>query len=494
MICVSIGRTRHKMVLAEHRALAERGAELVELRLDWLSHSPDVSRLMAERPTPVVITCRRSSDKGRWGGSEDQRQTVLRSAVVEGAEYVDIEDDIAKAIPRYGETRRIISHHNFDETPDDLEKIYERMCELDPDIVKLVTMANRPEDSVRLLKLVDSAEIPTVAFCMGELGLASRLLCGKYGSPFTYATFSSERPLAPGQLSFEEMTETYRFDRIGQDTRVFGVLGDPLAHSHSPLIHNAAFDASGVDAVYLPLRVPADGLVKTLESFRWLEIDGYSVTIPHKEAVLEVATSVDDTVEHLGAANTLCRNGEQDWVASNTDLPAAIATLKTALESLGGSHTLKGRKCLVLGAGGAARAVAGGLVEEGAAVIVSGRTRQRASELASDLGCQETGWENRGTQFADVLINCTPVGMHPNVNESPFQDQWLDDNTLVFDTVYNPENTLLIKQARERGCPTVSGIEMFIRQAALQYELFTNQMAPLDVMRETLRRGISAVR
>jgi 3-dehydroquinate dehydratase/shikimate dehydrogenase len=329
---------------------------------------------------------------------------------------------------------------------------------------------------------------------MGELGLASRLLCGKYGSPFTYATFSSERTLAPGQLSFEEMTETYRFDRIGQDTRVFGVLGDPLAHSHSPLIHNAAFDASGVDAVYLPLRVPADGLVKTLESFRWLEIDGYSVTIPHKEAVLEVATSVDDTVEHLGAANTLCRNGEQDWVASNTDMPAAIATLKTAIESLGGSDTLKGRKCLVLGAGGAARAVAGGLVEEGAAVIVSGRTRQRASELASDLGCQEIGWENRGAQFADVLINCTPVGMHPNVNESPFQDQWLGDNTLVFDTVYNPENTLLIKQARERGCPTVSGIEMFIRQAALQYELFTNQMAPLDVMRETLRRGISAVR
>ena len=494
MICVSIGRTRHKMVLAEHRALAERGAELVELRLDWLSHSPDVSRLMAERPTPVVITCRRRSDKGRWSGSEDQRQTVLRSAVVEGAEYVDIEDDIAKAIPRYGETRRIISHHNFDETPDDLEKIYKTMCELDPDIVKLVTMANRPEDSVRLLKLVDSAEIPTVAFCMGELGLASRLLCGKYGSPFTYATFSSERTLAPGQLSFEEMAETYRFDRIGQDTRVFGVLGDPLAHSHSPLIHNAAFDASGVDAVYLPLRVPADGLVKTLESFQWLEIDGYSVTIPHKEAVLEVATSVDDTVEHLGAANTLCRNGEQDWVASNTDLPAAIATLKTALESLSGSNDLKGRKCLVLGAGGAARAVAGGLVEEGAAVIVSGRTRQRASELASDLGCQETGWENRGTQFADVLINCTPVGMHPNVNESPFQPQWLGDNTLVFDTVYNPENTLLIKQARERGCPTVSGIEMFIRQAALQYELFTNQMAPLDVMRETLRRGISAVR
>ena len=145
-------------------------------------------------------------------------------------------------------------------------------------------------------------------------------------------------------------------------------------------------------------------------------------------------------------------------------------------------------------AGGAARAIAGGLIDEEAAVTVSGRTRARANELATELGCQEIGWENRGTQFADVLINCTPVGMHPEVNETPFQPQWLGEGTLVFDTVYNPENTLLLKQARERGCPTVSGIEMFVRQAALQYDQFTGRPAPLDVMRKTLRQGISAIR
>ena len=349
MICVSIGRTRHKMVLAEHRALAQRGAELVELRLDWLSHTPDVGRLLADRPTPAVVTCRRRSDKGRWNGSEDQRQTVLRAAIVAGAEYVDIEDDIARAIPRYGKTQRIVSHHNFDETPDDLEEIHKRMCDLDPDIVKLVTMANQPEDSVRLLKLVAEAKTPTVGFCMGEIGLASRLLCGKYGSPFTYATFSSERTLAPGQLSFDEMTETYHFDRIGSDTRVFGVLGDPLAHSLSPHIHNAAFDADGIDAVYLPLRVPADGLARTLKAFQWLDIDGYSVTIPHKETILELATTHDSIVEQLKAANTLCRDEDRNWTASNTDLPAAIQTLKLALETSTGSKSLAGRKCLVLG-------------------------------------------------------------------------------------------------------------------------------------------------
>lgn len=494
MICVSIGRTRHKMVVAEHRALAERGAELVELRLDWLSRVPDLSRLLAKKPTPVVLTCRRRSDKGRWTRSEDQRQTVLRSAIVDGVDYVDLEDDIATAIPRYGETRRIISHHNFDETPDDLEEIHKRMCDLDPDIIKLVTMANRPEDSVRLLKLVAQSEVPTIGFCMGELGLASRLLCGKYGSPFTYATFSSERALAPGQLSYEEMTQNFRYDRIGSGTRVFGVLGDPVGHSLSPLIHNAAFDADGLDAVYIPLRVPADSLQEALDAFEWLEINGYSVTIPHKESVLEFATNRDATVERLGAANTLYRTADSGWASSNTDLPAAIDALRTELETNGASRSLKGRKCLILGAGGAARAIAGGLIDEEAVVTVSGRTRSRATELATELDCQEIGWENRGAQFADVLVNCTPVGMHPEVNETPFQHQWLGDHTLVFDTVYNPENTLLLKQARERGCPTVSGIEMFVRQAALQYDQFTGRPAPLDVMRKTLRQGISAIR
>ena len=494
MICVSIGRTRHKMVVAEHQSLAQHGAELVELRLDWLSRIPDLGRLLAEKPTPVVITCRRRSDKGRWRGTEEQRQTTLRSAIVSGAEYIDLEDDIATAIPRYGSTQRIISHHNFDETPEDLEDIHDRMCKLDPDIIKLVTMANRPEDGLRLLKLVEASEIPTIGFCMGELGVPSRLLCVKYGSPFTYGTFSSERSLAPGQLSFTEMRDVYGFDRIGSETRIFGVIGDPVAHSLSPLIHNAAFSADGVNALYIPLRVPSHALDETLQAYEWLEIDGYSVTIPHKQAILDHARHRDDSVRQLGAANTLSRSPDGRWQATNTDLPAAMEALRIGLDNAEAGKTLKGRKCVVLGAGGAARAVAGGLVDAGAVVTISGRTRRRATELSDELGCQEIGWENRGTPFADILVNCTPVGMHPDVNESPFQPQWLNEGTLVFDTVYNPENTLLLKQAVERGCPTVSGIEMFIRQAALQYEHFTGRPAPLDVMRQSLRKGISPVR
>jgi 3-dehydroquinate dehydratase / shikimate dehydrogenase len=492
MICVSIGRTRHKMVVLEHRALAQRGAQLVELRLDWLSNTPDLGFLLNERPTPVVVTCRRPEDQGRWGGSEEQRQALLRAAIVAGAEYVDIEEDIAPNIRRYGKTKRIISYHNFTETPEDLEDIHERLSKLDPDVVKIVTMANSSIDSVRLLRLVSGAKIPTAGFCMGEMGLLSRVLCGRYGSPFTYCSFSSERELAPGQISFDEMVNVYHFDHIDRNTHIFGVLGDPIAHSLSPLVQNAAFAADGYNGVYLPLRVFKQAIAKTLEEFRWLDVRGYSVTIPHKEAVLDEFPRHDDMVDDIGAANTLYRDSRLHWRAANTDYEAALAALRSSLEERGGGEAdLRGKKVLILGAGGAARAIGLGLVRAGCGVTVTSRTHARAVSLAERLGCQQIQWENRGAVFADILVNCTPVGMFPHLDESPFAMNWFRDDLIVFDTVYNPENTLFLKEARAHSCRTISGIEMFVRQAALQYEYFTGRAAPIDAMREALRLGIS---
>ncbi len=494
MICVSIGRTRHKMVILEHRALAERGAELVELRIDWLSREPDIPRLLRDRPTGCIVTCRRQSDRGRWRGSEEQRLALLRTAIVEGAEYVDLEDDIAGKIPRYGETKRIVSHHNFEETPDDLADIHAQMCQLDPDIIKLVTMANTPADMVKMLQLVDSAKVPTVGFCMGELGMASRVLCGKYGSPFTYACFSRERELAPGQIAFEDMQQLYDYERINGDTQVMGVLGDPLAQSLSPLLHNTAFRERGMNCVYLPFRVPRHALRPTLDAFDWLDIRGYSVTIPHKGGVLEKARQQDDAVSAIGAANTLVRDDAGQWTASNTDYEAALASVRLGMcPDDPSAANLSGKKVLVLGAGGAARAVVLGMVRSGAVVTIANRNASRAAELATEFKCQHVGWENRGSVYADILINCTPVGMHPHVNDTPFPMNWLRDGMLVFDTVYNPENTLLLKQARSHQCLTVSGLEMFVRQAAAQFERFTGEPAPLELMRETARKGISAV-
>jgi len=493
MICVSLGRTRHSSIMEEHKNLAEKGAELVELRVDYMRKRPDMGRLLKDRPTPVVVTCRRRSDRGRWFGTEEQRLAVLREAIIGGAEYVDLEDDVAKSIRRYGKTKRIISYHNFEETPVELYDIHRRLSQCDPDVIKIVTMANSPADNVRMLEMVSASQIPTVGFCMGELGTISRILCGRAGSPFTYASFSREREMAPGQLSYAEVRHLYRFNRIDKDTKVYGVIGDPIAQSKSPLIHNAAFRKLGLNSVYLPLRIPADLLQESLKEYDRLGLAGYSVTIPHKEGAIQFAANMDEETDLMGAANTLFQR-DGVWCATNTDAPAALEAIQMGLKNSGGIPDLVGRKVLILGAGGAARAVGHALIRQGAAVTLTNRNRDRGRSLAAELGCAFTSWENRGAESCEILVNCTPVGMHPNLDESPFEQHWLNDNTLVFDTVYNPEQTLLLKQAKERGCPTVSGIEMFIRQAALQFGLFTGFEAPRDYMAETLRKAMSAAR
>ncbi|MBI3861043.1 MAG: type I 3-dehydroquinate dehydratase, partial [Planctomycetia bacterium] len=437
MICVSLGRTRHKMVIAEHKHLASRGAQLVELRLDWLSHSPDVGRLLAGRPTPVVVTCRRARDKGLWRWTEEQRLMVLRSAIVSGAEYVDLEEDIAGSIRRFGPTKRIVSHHDFDKTPDDLEEIFKRLLELDPDIVKIVTMANSPLDNVRVLKLAAGSKVPTIAFCMGEFGVPSRILTGRYGAPFTYATFSSDRAMAPGQLTFEETRDIYHYDQINAATEVYGVIADPVAHSMSPLVHNAAFVHERLNKVYLPFRVPKDALAETVAGFGWLPVKGYSVTLPHKEEVLSLTSRFDGPIRDIGAANTLFQGTDGSWHAANTDYDAALESLVRELNPDPEAGTdvnltaLAGRKVLLLGAGGVARAIGRGIVSHGGVLMISNRTKDRAAELAEQLGCLLIEWQNRGSVFADVLVNCTSVGMHHKLDETPFADNWLREGMVV---------------------------------------------------------------
>lgn len=490
MICVSLGRTRHSAFLQGHLELADQNAELVELRVDWLRKRPDIGRLLKDRPTPVVVTCRRREDRGRWAGDEEQRLAILREAIIGGAEYVDLEDDIAKNVPRYGDTKRIISYHNFDETPDELFDVYERIKQCDPDIIKIVTMANCPADNVRVLEMLEAADVPTVGFCMGEFGTISRILCGRYGAPFTYAGFSREREMAPGQLTLAQTRNLYRYNKNTKDTKVFGVIGDPIAHSQSPLVHNAGFRKIGFDAVYLPLRIPEDSLLESLQEYQKLGISGYSVTIPHKQAVMKFADRPDSKCKKVGAANTLyLRDGK--WRATNTDYDAIIQTVLAGLKKLESSQppNLEGKRVLILGAGGVARAAVSAMLDQGASVTVTNRTRKRAKELAEEFECKAGLWANRGAESCDILINCTSVGMHPNVNETPFEQHWLNENMVVFDTVYTPENTLLLKHAKERGCATASGVQMFVRQAARQFELFSGAKAPVEHMLETLRRA-----
>ena len=300
--------------------------------------------------------------------------------------------------------------------------------------------------------------------------------------------------MAPGQLSFHEMEKIYRFDEINTETEVFGVIGDPVGHSLSPLLHNRAFQKVGVNAVYVPIRIPADTLTESLDACDELGIRGFSVTIPHKEKVLDKATELSANVRAMGAANTLLKSASGTWAAFNTDCDAALQTMRLGLgANENDPEILRGKRVLVLGAGGVARAIAYGLIEAGAAVTITNRTAARAADLAAHLGCQVVQWGARSAELADIIVNCTSIGMHPDVEDAPFQMNWINEGLLVFDTVYNPENTLLLKQAREYDWKTASGLEMFVRQAAAQFEMFTSQAAPIDNMRTTLRRWLSPV-
>ncbi len=491
LICVSIGRGRHKMMKAEHRHLVEQGVKLVEFRLDYIRRSINLKRLLRDRPCPVIATCRRREDGGQFEGSEADRVVLLRSAIVDGFDYVDIEEDIAGQIPRYGETKRIISYHNFQETPDDIEEIHRRMCGLDADVVKIATMANSPSDNLRVLRLCRDSKVPTVAFCMGEIGTPSRILCGRFGSPFTYATFHHERKLAPGQLSYKQMTEMYGYDRVDKETKFFGVIADPIGHSLSPLVHNNEIAKHGMNAIYIPFRVPREHLSAFIDGCHELGIRGLSVTIPHKESILRCCTSLDEDVAGIRAANTVVFDG-QTTQAYNTDCKAAVTSLARAVGATDLKKPFAGKTAMILGSGGVAKAIGFGLNRGGASVTITGRNTKKTEELADHLKCKSLDWAIRQQVTTDILINCTPLGMHPNVDETPYARNHLKESTVVFDTVYNPEQTLFIKEAREQGCKVVSGVEMFVRQAALQFKLFTGVDANKKEMRREVKRAISA--
>jgi len=494
MICVSIGRGRHRHVIAEHRHLVDQGAKLVELRLDYINGDVNLKRLLNDRPCPVIASCRRERDGGKYAGPEDDRLMLLRSAVADGVEYVDLEDDIAQRVVRYGDTKRIISHHDFRKTPEDLAGLHARMCQRDPDIVKIATMANHPHDNLRMLRLIESSSVPTLGMCMGDIGTPSRILAGRFGSPFTYATFHHERALAPGQLSFQQMNDIYHYEQIDANTEIYAIIADPIGHSLGPLIHNVAFRSENINAVYIPFRVPRTGLPGFIQDAKELGIKGLSVTVPHKESIARMLTKVDPAVKGIAAVNTVVFKGA-DVVGYNTDYKAAMDCLENALGVVAAQPSpLAGRTALLLGAGGLARAVAYGLSRRGARTIIAGRTRGKAETLAAKFGAKVVDWGARQNVDANMVINCTPIGMHPSVDETPFDRRHLKPSMLVLDAVYNPENTLLLKEARRQGCRVVSGVEMFVRQASLQFRLFTGRDAPTDLMRDVLKRAIGPVK
>jgi len=490
MICPltasDIGAMRRQMLCA-----ADQGADAVECRLDFLDRTPGESELrslLADTPLPVIVTCRPKRQGGRFDGPETSRLAILREAARLDPAFLDVEMDVPPAERPDGPI--ILSHHDFDGVPADLDALSAGMDRSDAQVNKVVFAAAGPEDSLRAFDILRASRKPAIALAMGEAGLASRILARKFGAMGTFASLARGAESAPGQPTLAELRNLYRWDRLGPHTTVCGVIGCPVGHSMSPAIHNAAFAAASIDAVYVPLLIQpgAENFNRFLDAVGqrpWLHWRGFSVTIPHKENALAYvgAARCDELAVRIGAVNTVTFLPDEGLRGDNTDYAAAIDSLCDAMEI--SPEDLKRRSVAVLGAGGASRAIVAALAHYGAEVTIYNRTASRAENLAGEFSCRWAPLERARRLDAQIVINCTPIGMHPNVGASPLASI-PPPVEVVFDTIYNPIETRLLSQGIAAGCRTVSGLEMFVRQAVAQFEIWTDTPAPRPVMRQVV--------
>jgi 3-dehydroquinate dehydratase/shikimate dehydrogenase len=479
----------------------DRGADLVELRLDFLAEATGqgIRALVSELGPRCIITLRPFDEGGHYDGPEADRLALLIEASRGGPLLTDIEyshyrssaNIRQKARLAAGTNGLILSVHDFAGRPATLSRTMEDMvAESDCGVAKAAWKARRITDNFEAFELLRSVPKPTMALCMGEAGLLSRVLAGKYGAFGTYCSPEQGSESAPGQLTLERLRESYRWDHINADTEVYGVVGSPVAHSMSPAIFNAAFESTGLNAVYLPMLVhPSEDEFRDfmweLLARPWLGFRGLSVTLPHKVHAFRLCRrALDDVSRRSGAVNTLTVMGDQ-VSGTNTDAKAAVQALTDGLGCE--NEDLKGLQVDVLGAGGVARAVVAALSERGCRLTIYNRTFRRAAELAETFDCSAKPWEERTRRAGRLLINCTRVGMWPDAEHSPMPVEGLEMGGTVFDTVYNPPVTRLLSDARQRGCDTISGVEMFVRQAATQFELWTGRDAPRELMDGMIR-------
>ncbi len=477
-ICVAIGEsTTEGAVAAISRAAA--WADLVEIRADHIQDL-DLGRLLRQKPCPVLFTLRSREEGGNYTGSELGRLEIIVQAARAGADYVDVEYSafwkaVLEAVPK---ERVVLSNHNFEDTPSDPVPLMEAMASTGAGVLKIATRARRLSDCLRIeraLKHAAERGINLCALAMGSPGIPTRIFGPRWGSWMTFASLPGESGTADGQLPADEMVSSYRIRDMGSDVRIFGVLGKPLGHSKSPLVHNAAFLARGVNAVYLPLE--AADIEDFLEFDASVPIEGASVTIPFKEPACSLAHSLSVEANETGAVNTLVRR-PPGWHGENTDVEGFMRPLRRRL------HLCR-MPVLVLGAGGAARAVVHGLRAQEAAVCVVARDPFKGKQLAERFKAEHAPWDQLQHLKWDLLVNATPVGMHPDVEQSPVPAECLTGEW-VYDLVYNPRETRLLKDAASRGCKTISGMEMFIGQAMKQQQIWCGGPVPEQAMREAL--------
>jgi 3-dehydroquinate dehydratase/shikimate dehydrogenase len=488
-ICgVAAASTAAEMAKLVRSGLRQTGT--IELRLDWLSSDRERARFLGWlkksrlSSATFVATCRRREGGGKFAGGVDRELYWLVQAREAGCQWCDLEVETLHKLPGKSvrgypvPPRVLLSLHDFERTPD-LPLGMSPPAYLGVDAVKIAAEARSIRDSTRLLRLARNSK-NFIAAPMGELGLPARILALREGSALAYAPIATAT--APGQVSLEDMLQLYRAHTLTRRTRVYGVIGEPVGHSLSPILHNAGFVARHVDAVYLPFLVHE--LRDFLAAIPEFGVRGFSVTHPHKQAILKYLKECDPLAAEIGAVNTVVVRRDGSLLGSNTDYLGVLRALEKKLR-------IRGSRILILGAGGAARAAALALIRSGAAVAICARREKAARELARAFGAETVPRADLRTEFFDAILNATPVGMHPHDRVSPLAPGELHCN-LVMDLINRPRKTQLLKIAARKGITTVPGVEMLLAQGFAQWELWTGKQAHEPAMRRAVLAALRA--
>ncbi|KAF8401566.1 hypothetical protein HHK36_012508 [Tetracentron sinense] len=549
LICAPLmGESVNQMLIEMCEAKAS-GADLVEIRLDFIKNlSPrrDLEILIKESPLPTLITFRPTWEGGQYEGDENRRLDALRLAMELGADYIDVELQVAyefnKSIhgKKPEKLKVIVSSHNYQSTPslEDIGSLVTKIQATGADIVKIATTALDITDVTRIFQTTVHSQmthqlkqVPVIGLVMGQRGWISRLLCPKFDGYLTFGTLGAGMVSAPGQPTIKDLLGLYNLRQLGPDTKVFGVIGNPVGHSRAPILFNEAFKSVGFNGVYVHFLV--DDITKFLNTYSSPDFPGFRFnllskdlnivylsilcaqaivfakisistvswvlciccTLPHKEDALRRCDEVDPIAKSIGAVNLIIRRpSDGKLIGYNTDYFGAISAIEDGLR---GSHNinnetgspLAGKLFVVIGAGGAGKALAYGAKEKGARVVIANRTYHRARELADKVGGEALSLAELDSFHPEdgmILANTTSVGLQPNVDETPIAKQALSSYSLVFDAVYTPLLTRLLREAEESGAIVVTGLEMFIRQAYEHFERFTDLPAPKELFREIM--------
>lgn len=491
-ICIAMGFSDPQKLLESARREANGGESLLEFRLDYLpapEQGPAVIRkFLTSRPDCAVLaTCRRHQNHGKFNGSIEDQIRILEAAIHAGARAVDVEIESAEnAAERLealrGHARLILSYHNYEGTPSP-EAILRRMLRIPADGYKIVTTARKPSDNCRILGLAKAhPRTPLIVLAMGETGFPTRVLSPSMGGLFTYAAPNASEGTAVGQVCARLMRHLYRVEKFTRAAKIYGVIADPVRHSISPAVHNRAFQSLRMDAVYLPFLVQPSQLKDFFTLAEGLPVAGFSVTIPHKQKVLRYLNAVEPLARRIGAVNTVWKKAGK-WRGANTDAPAVTVPLSRHLKLCKSS-------VLLVGNGGAARGAAYALVDSGAQLSIVGRNPDRVRSLAKSCGAEPLLKEQLVKRKFDAVVHATPLGMFPHVEGCFFSDAIPAD--LVFDMVYNPIETTLVRRAVEQGLTVIHGLEMFLEQSARQFEIWTGATAPRAVMEKAAKEALAA--